>query len=237
MDWSSIAISKGVLLTGMWVTLQVTAVAIGCGLVLGTMLAIAGVSASALLRRFVNAYVALFRAIPLVMLLLWFFLIVPQALKAAFDLSPSMDIRLVSAMVAFALLEAAFFCEIIRAGILSVPAGQFAAARALGMTTWQSLRFIILPQAFKAMLPVLLTQCVVIFQDTSLVYVIGLGDFFRRAASIGERDGTIVPMLLFAGCVYWAICSTLTGAIRLLRSRSERAQTRLAVAKQEMSCR
>ncbi|WP_019143216.1 ABC transporter permease subunit [Noviherbaspirillum massiliense] len=220
MDWNTLAQSRGLLFEGMWVTLKITLVAILCGLAWGTVLAVCSIARNKLLNVFAKAYVSLFRSIPLVMLLLWFFLIVPQFLKAVFDLSPSVDIRLVSAMVAFALLEAAFFCEIMRAGIQSLPKGQFYAARALGMTPFQSMRFVILPQAFKAMLPILLTQCIVIFQDTSLVYVIALGDFFRRATSIGERDGSLVQMLLFAGVVYWIICSLLSMIVKLIQLRT-----------------
>lgn len=220
MDWWSILESRDLLLTGMWVTLKVTAVAIFFGLAWGTVLAICSIAKSRALNLFAKGYVTLFRSIPLIMLLLWFFLIVPQFLKALFDLSPSVDIRLVSAMVAFALLEAAFFCEIMRAGILSLPKGQFYAARAMGMSPYQSMRYIILPQAFKAMLPIVLTQCIVIFQDTSLVYVIALGDFFRRATSIGERDGTLVQMLIFAGATYWLICSLLTVVVKLIQTRT-----------------
>jgi glutamate/aspartate transport system permease protein len=220
MDWSIIVESRGLLATGMWITLKITVVAIVCGLVWGTVLALLCLVQNKALNVFAKAYVSLFRSIPLVMLLLWFFLIVPQFLKALFNLSPSIDIRLVSAMVAFSLLEAAFFCEIMRAGIQSLPRGQFHAARALGMKPYQVMQFIILPQAFKAMLPIVLTQCIVIFQDTSLVYVIALGDFFRRATSIGERDGNIVQMLIFAGVVYWLICSLLVIFVRLIRTKS-----------------
>ncbi len=222
-DWNTLLASRGLLFAGLWVTLKITLVAVLCGLLWGTVLAMLSISKSRALVQFAKVYVSVFRSIPLVMLLLWFFLIVPQFLKAVFDLSPSVDIRLVSAMVAFSLLEAAFFCEIMRAGIQSLPVGQFHAARALGMSPYQSMRFIILPQAFKAMLPILLTQCIVIFQDTSLVYVIALGDFFRRATSIGERDGTIVQMLLFAGLTYWIICSLLTLIVKLLQSRTSHA--------------
>ena len=157
------------------------------------------------------------------MLLLWFFLIVPQLLKSIFDLSPSVDIRLVSAMVAFSMLEAAFFSEIIRAGILGLPVGQFQAAQSLGMTTLQGFRHIILPQALRAMLPIMLTQCIVIFQDTSLVYVIALGDFFSNAVRIGERDGSVVQLLLFAGLVYWVICAALSGVVRIVQLRLREA--------------
>jgi glutamate/aspartate transport system permease protein len=213
--------SRQILAAGAWITLKVTLVAIACGIALGTVLAVFGVSKIKALNAFSRAYVSLFRSIPLVMLLLWFFLIVPQVLKAVFDLSPSVDIRLVSAMVAFSMLEAAFFAEIIRAGIIGLSRGQFHAAQALGMTPFQTMRYIILPQAFKAMLPVMLTQCIVIFQDTSLVYVIALGDFFRNAVSIGERDGTLIQMLLFAGLVYWAICSILSVLVKMLQHRTQ----------------
>ncbi len=219
-DWDSILAARGIIGAGIVVTLQVTLVAIVGGIAGGTVLAICAVSGSRPLQLFARFYVALFRAVPLVMLLLWFFLIVPQVLRAVFGLSPSVDIRLVSAMVAFVLLESAFFAEIIRAGIIGLSKGQFHAAASLGMSRYQSMRYIILPQAFRAMLPIMLTQCIVIFQDTSLVYVISLSDFFRNTVSIGERDGTLVPMLLLAGAAYWAICSGLSGLVRLLRNRA-----------------
>lgn len=220
LDWESIVAARSVIGAGVWVTLQVTLVAIAGGIVGGTVLAICAVSGRKPLQLFARYYVALFRAVPLVMLLLWFFLIVPQILRTVFGLSPSVDIRLVSAMVAFVLLESAFFAEIIRAGILGLSKGQFHAAAALGMGRYQAMRYIILPQAFRAMLPIMMTQCIVIFQDTSLVYVISLGDFFRNTVSIGERDGTLVPMLLLAGAVYWVICSGLSGLVRALQKRT-----------------
>ena len=219
MDWQALFGATDVLLSGMGVTLQITAVAILCGLVLGTLLAVMSLSAHRPLRVGVQAYVTLFRSIPLVMLLLWFFLIVPQFLKAMFDLPSGVDVRLLSALVAYSLLEAAFFCEIIRAGISGLPHAQIHAAQALGLTPAQSMRYVILPQAFRAMVPVALTQCIVIFQDTSLVYVIALDDFFRRMTAIGERDGTLIPMLLITGATYWAVSTTLITMTRLLRAR------------------
>lgn len=220
-DWGAIVDARAILAAGAWITLQVTLVAIGCGIAWGTVLALCAVSRVKMLNVFARSYVSLFRSIPLIMLLLWFFLIVPQLLKVVFGLSPTVDIRLVSAMVAYSMLEGAFFAEIIRAGILGLSRGQFSAARSLGMTPYQTMRYIILPQAFKAMLPIMLTQCIVIFQDTSLVYVIALGDFFRNAVSIGERDGTLVQMLLFAGFVYWIICSTLSIAVKAVQQRTQ----------------
>lgn len=220
LDWDSIVAARSIIAAGAVVTLQVTLVAIAGGIVGGIVLAMFAVSGNRPLQRFARYYVSLFRAVPLVMLLLWFFLIVPQVLRTVFGLSPSVDIRLVSAMVAFVLLESAFFAEIIRAGIIGLSKGQFHAAASLGMTRYQSMRYIILPQAFRAMLPIMMTQCIVIFQDTSLVYVISLGDFFRNTVSIGERDGTLVPMLLLAGAAYWAICSGLSGLVRTLQKKA-----------------
>ena len=170
---------------------------------------------------FAKAYVTVFRSIPLVMVLLWFFLIVPQLLQGVLGLSPTIDIRLASAMVAFSLFEAAYYSEIIRAGIQAVPRGQVNAAFALGMNYAQAMRLVILPQAFRAMVPLLLTQAIVLFQDTSLVYVISLADFFRTAANIGDRDGTTVEMVLFAGACYFVICSLASALVKGLQKRSQ----------------
>jgi glutamate/aspartate transport system permease protein len=151
--------------------------------------------------------------------LLWFFLIVPQVLQNVLHLSPDIDIRLASAMVAFSLFEAAYYSEIIRAGIQAVPRGQVSAAFALGMRYAQAMRYIVLPQAFRAMVPLLLTQAIVLFQDTSLVYVISLADFFRTATNIGDRDGTTVEMVLFAGACYFIICVVASSLVKGLRKK------------------
>ncbi|MDK3025323.1 glutamate/aspartate ABC transporter permease GltK [Cupriavidus taiwanensis] len=191
---------------GMMVSLKITVTAVVVGIVWGTILAMMRLSSFRLLNWFAQGYVTVFRSIPLVMVLLWFFLIIPQVLQGLFNLSPATDLRMTSALVAFALFEAAYYSEIIRAGIQSVSRGQMFAAQALGMTYGQSMRLVILPQAFRNMVPLLLTQGIILFQDTSLVYVSALADFFGQAYGIGERDGRIVEMLLFAGLVYFIIC-------------------------------
>ena len=117
-------------------------------------------------------------------------------------------------LITFILFEAAYYSEIIRAGILSVSRGQFGAAYALGMTYGQAMRLVILPQAFRNMIPLLLTQGIVLFQDTSLVYVSALTDFFGEAYGLGERDGRVVEMLLFAGAVYFVICYSFSLLVR-----------------------
>jgi len=206
-DFSSINASTiHVLGEGMMVSLKITVTAVIVGIVWGTILAMMRLSSSKPLNWFAQGYVTLFRSIPLVMVLLWFFLIIPQLLQKVFNLNAASDLRMTSALIAFSLFEAAYYSEIIRAGIQSVSRGQMFAAQALGMTYGQTMRLVILPQAFRNMVPLLLTQGIILFQDTSLVYVSALADFFGQAYGIGERDGRIVEMLLFAGLVYFIIC-------------------------------
>jgi glutamate/aspartate transport system permease protein len=221
-DWSGIPGALPTLWTGAIITFEITVIAIVCGILIGTALALLRLSGIKPLEWFARIYVTLFRSIPLVMVLLWFFLIVPQVLQNLLGLSPDIDIRLASAMVAFSLFEAAYYSEIIRAGIQAVPRGQVNAAFALGMTYSQAMKLIVLPQAFRAMVPLLLTQAIVLFQDTSLVYVIGLADFFRTAANIGDRDGTSVEMVLFAGACYFVICVIASSLVKSLQKKVAR---------------
>lgn len=218
LDWSSIPGALPFLWNGMLCTLSITGIAIVVGIVLGTLIASARLSASPVLSGLAALYVNGFRSIPLVMVLLWFYLLVPQLIQAVFK-SPGADIRLVSAFVAFSLFEASYYAEIIRAGIQSISRGQVAAGLALGMSRAQTMRLIILPQAFRRMLPLLLTQAIILFQDTSLVYVIGLSEFFGVAYRTGDRDGTIVELLLFAGAVYFVLCFAASNLVRVLQKR------------------
>ncbi|MGL5385466.1 MAG: glutamate/aspartate ABC transporter permease GltK [Serratia sp. (in: enterobacteria)] len=219
-DWGSIVPSFPYLLQGLVVTLKITVTAIVFGILWGTVLAVMRLSSIKVISWFAALYVNLFRSVPLVMVLLWFYLVVPSLLQQVLGLSPKTDIRLISAMVAFSLFEAAYYSEIIRAGIESVSRGQSSASLALGMTQWQSMRLVILPQAFRAMVPLLLTQGIVLFQDTSLVYVLSLADFFRTASTIGERDGTQVEMILFAGLVYFVISLAASALVSYLKKRT-----------------
>ena len=219
-DWSSIAPSMPYLLQGLVVTAKITITAIVFGIIWGTVLAVMRLSPIKAISWFATAYVNVFRSIPLVMVLLWFYLVVPSLLQNVLGLSPKTDIPKISAMVAFSLFEAAYYSEIIRAGIMSISRGQSSAALALGMTHGQSMRLVILPQAFRAMVPLLLTQGIVLFQDTSLVYVLSLADFFRTATTIGERDGTQVEMVLFAGLVYFVISIAASMLVNYLKKRT-----------------
>ena len=203
-DWSSIPGALPHFISGGWVTIQMVSVALLVGLVWGCILAVARTMGPKPIAWLAAAYVNTFRSIPLVMVILWFYLITPALIRSIFGQTVG-DLRLASAMSAFALFEAAYYSEIIRAGIQSVSKGQYSAAAALGLTPFQSMRYVILPQAVRNMVPLLLTQAIILFQDTSLVYVIGLADFFGAAHKIGERDGRLVELLVFAGAVYFVV--------------------------------
>ena len=218
-DWSSIPGALPFLWDGMKVSLVITAQAVLVGVVWGTVLAMMRLSSVKALSWFAAGYVNLFRAVPLVMVLLWFFLIVPRFIETLLDFPPGTDLRLSSAMMGFALFESAYYSEIIRAGIQSVPKGQVSAAAALGMTYAQGMRLVVLPQAFRNMVPLLLTQAIILFQDTSLVYVSALADFFGAAYKVGDRDGRLVEMLLFAGAVYFVICFSASQIVKRLQKK------------------
>lgn len=218
-DWSSIPGALPFLWEGMKVSLQIALTAVVVGIVWGTLLAMMRLSPIKPVSLFAAGYVNLFRAVPLVMVLLWFFLIVPKFIEQLFNLPGGTDMRLASAMIGFALFEAAYYSEIIRAGIQSVPKGQISASYALGMTYSQAMRLVVLPQAFRNMVPLLLTQAIILFQDTSLVYVSALADFFGAAYKVGDRDGRLVEMLLFAGAVYFVICYAASTLVKRLQKK------------------
>jgi len=217
-DWSSIPGALPYLAEGMLRTLQITAVAVVAGMFLGTILAVCRLSKNPVLSTLAAFYVTCFRSIPLVMVLLWFYLLVPDLIKRIVG-NPTLDIRLLSAFVAFSLFEASYYAEIIRAGIQSVSKGQVSAGLALGMTGGETMRLVVLPQAFRRMIPLLLTQAIILFQDTSLVYVMGLADFFGVAYNTGNRDGTLVELILFAGAVYLVICFIASTVVRKMQKK------------------
>ena len=218
-DWSSVKPALPFMWLGMKVTLEITLTAMSVGIALGTVLAVLRLQRNPVLSGFSAAYVNLFRAVPLIMVLLWFFLIVPTLIEHIFNLPRTADTRVTSAMVAFSLFQAAYYAEIIRAGIQSVTAGQMGAALALGMSYGQAMRLVVLPQAFRNMTPLLLTQTIILFQDTSLVYVSAVRDFFGAATIIGTRDGRQVELILFAGGVYFVISFALSSLVKYWQDR------------------
>jgi glutamate/aspartate transport system permease protein len=213
-DWSSIRPALPFLWKGMQLTLRITFTAMIVGIGLGTILAMMRLSNNRLVSGISAFYVNTFRSIPLVMVLLWFFLIVPALLEEILTIPRHEDTRVTSALVAFSAFQAAYYAEIIRAGIQSVSSGQIGAALALGMTYLKAMRLVVLPQAFRNMTPLLLTQTIILFQDTSLVVVSAMADFLGAARLVGERDGRLVEMLLFAGVVYFAVCFVASSFVK-----------------------
>jgi glutamate/aspartate transport system permease protein len=197
------------LLRGLLFSLQLTVIATVGGIVLGTLLALMRLSGNRLLSLPAAMYVNVMRSVPLVMVLLWFFLLVP------FILGRSTGAEM-SAVVTFIAFEAAFFCEIMRSGIQGIPKAQMQAGSALGLDTWQNLRFIILPQAFRNMTPVLLTQVIILFQDTSLVYAIGAYDLLKGFEVAGKNFGRPVEAYVAAALTYFVICFAFTTLSRWL---------------------
>ena len=205
---------------GMQFSLGLTLLAMAGGIVLGTLLALMRLSPFRLLSWPAGAYVNLVRSIPLILVIFWFYFLIPIAIKKLTGNPYASGIGpFYSALIAFTMFEAAYYCEIIRAGIQSVPRGQVQAAYALGLNYRQAALLVILPQAFRNMLPVLLTTSIILFQDTSLVYVVGLTDFMGAASKIARRDGRLVELYLFAALIYFILCFTASYFVKRLQSR------------------
>ena len=195
------------LLKGLALTLELTAVAFVGGLTLGTLIAVIRQMQTPVLAKVLGAYVTLLRSIPVILLLFWFFFLVPLVLGR---LSGAHSIPIGprwTAFIAFVLVEAAYYAEIVRAGLRSVDKGQFQAAAALGLSTFDTYTAVIIPQVLRATSPVIVSQTIVLFQDTSLVYVISLTDFLGAASQIAQRDGTLVEMYTTVAAVYLLLCS------------------------------
>ena len=205
---------------GMSFTLTLTALATLGGLIVGTILALMRLSGIKPLEWFANVYTTLFRSLPLVLVIFWFYFLLPYIGAWFWGMERPMQVgALKSALITFTLFEAAYFAEIMRAGIQSIPKGQGAAGYALGLSYWQVMGTIILPQAFRNMIPVILTQTIVLFQDTSLVYVLSLTDFLGAASKVAQRDGRLVEMYLFAALVYFVISYALSHLVKVLQDR------------------
>ena len=205
---------------GLAFTLEVTVMAMVGGIVLGTLLAMMRLSSSKPLSFVAATYVNGLRAIPLVLVIFWFYFLVPYV--GAWVIGSPTPIKVgafTSALVTFILFEACYYCEIMRAGIQSISRGQASAGYALGMNYWQVMQKIVLPQAFRNMTPVLLTQTIVLFQDVSLVYIISLPDFVTIASKVAQRDGRLVEMYVFVALVYFLICLALSFWVKRLQSR------------------
>ncbi len=220
LDFEVVARTWPYLLGGLQYTLQLTVVAAIGGVIFGTLLAMARLSSWRGLSLAAAGYVNLMRSVPLLLVIFWFYFLVPvllQSLTGA-ERPPQIGAER-SAYVTFIMFEAAYFCEIMRAGIQSIPKGQVGAAFALGLNYWQSMRLVVLPQAVRNMLPLLLTQTIILFQDVSLVSLLNVTDFVGAASKIAQRDSRIVEMYLFVAIVYFVLCSLLSMLVRRLQKR------------------
>lgn len=207
-------------LDGMTFTLELTVFAAVGGIVFGTLIALMRLSGFAPLSMLAAGYTNLFRSLPLLLVIFWFYFLIPWiAMWVTGAERPKPVGALMSALITFTLFEAAYFAEIMRAGIQSVTRSQVAAGHALGLNYWQVMGHVVLPQAFRNMTPVLLTQTIVLFQDTSLVYVLSLTDFLGAASKIAQRDFRLVEMYLFAAIVYFIISFALSSMVRRLQAR------------------
>ena len=202
----------GFLLKGLYFSLFLTVVATLGGILFGTLLALMRLSGKKWLDAPAAIYVNGMRSIPLVMVILWFFLLVPNIIGR--PIGPEY-----SAVITFIAFEAAYFSEIMRAGIQSIPRGQVSAGQAMGMSYGQNMKLVILPQAFRNMLPVLLTQTIILFQDTSLVYAIGAYDLLKGFETAGKNYGRPEEAYLLAAVVYFIICYSLSYVVKRLQKK------------------
>jgi len=200
---------------GMTFSLTLTFLAATFGLALGTLLALCRMSPSKLLSVPAGLYVNGMRSVPLLLVIFWFYFLAPYigAWITGSD-TPVQVGAYKSAVVTFTLFESAYFCEIMRAGIKSIARGQLSAGLALGLNYRQTMTFVVIPQALRNMTPALLTRVITLFQDTSLVYVLSMTDFFGAASDIGARDGRTVELYLFAAAVYFVICFSASRLVK-----------------------
>ena len=208
-NWSLI---QGFILKGLWFSIVLTIIATAGGIFFGTILALMRLSGRKWLDVPASIYVNGMRSIPLVMVILWFFLLVP------FIIGRPLGAEYL-AVITFIAFEAAYFSEIMRAGIQSIPRGQVFAGQALGMSYGQNMKLVILPQAFRNMLPVLLTQTIILFQDTSLVYAIGAYDLLKGFDTAGKNFGRPTEMYIAAAVLYFIICFSLSWFVKRLHKR------------------
>ena len=221
LDFNVIERSIGYLFReGMTFTLTLTGLSALGGIVFGTLLAMMRLSSHKWLSLPATGYVNLMRSIPLLLVIFWFYFLVPY--MGAWIVGSPRPIQVgafASSVITFMMFEAAYYSEIMRAGIQSVSRGQVWAGYALGLDYWQTMAKVVLPQAFRNMIPILLTQTIILFQDTSLVYVLSITDFLGAASKIAQRDGRLVEMYTFAALVYFVVSYVLSTLVKRLQLR------------------
>ena len=219
-DLSAIASVVPFLLSGLLFTIQITLVGVAGGIVFGSGLAVARLSDNRLLSASATAYINVMRSIPLIMVIFWVFFLVPWAIGWLTNGGRPVAVGAsLTIYVTFVLFEAAYYAEIVRAGFRSISAGQYAACAALGLSKLHAYTYILFPQAIRNVLPILLTQTIILFQDTSLVYVISATDLLGAATKIAQRDGRLVEMYLIVGVIYFLFCYAASQIVKRLQGR------------------
>jgi len=219
LDWGVIWKNREVLADGMLLSLKLFGIALAGGIFFGTLLAMARLSSWRILAYPAAGFVNLIRSIPFIMAIFWFYFLTPMLVSKFTGQQGEAVGPFTSAIVAFIMVESAYYSEIIRAGIQSIPRGQPWAAYALGMNYWQAMGQVVLPQAFRNMVPIMLTQAIILFQDTSLVYVVGLKDFLGAASKGGQLTGRIVELYIFVAIVFFVICFGASTVVKRLQAR------------------
>ncbi len=225
-DFSIIIKSLPILWDGLLLSLQLFAIALAGGIFFGTLLALARLSSFKILSYPAAGFVNLIRSIPFIMAIFWFYFLTPVLMQKLTGQQGEAVGPFTSAIVAFIMVESAYYSEIIRAGIQSVPRGQPWAAYALGLNYWQAMGYVVLPQAFRNMIPIMLTQAIILFQDTSLVYVVGLKDFLGAASKAGQLTGRIVELYIFVAIVFLVICFGASKLVKFIQVRMDPARQR-----------
>ena len=218
-DFSAVLSNWPYLLEGLWFTAQVTVVGLTGGLVFGSLLAVARLSRNPIVSTLATAYVNLMRSIPLILVIFWVFFLVPWVIGWVMRSSRPIPVGAsLTIFVTFVLFEAAYYAEIVRAGLRSISPGQYAASEALGLSKAQAYVYVIFPQALRNVLPILLTQTIVLFQDTSLVYVISATDLLGAATKLAQRDGRLVEMYLTVGVIYFLCCFAASQLVKRVQA-------------------
>jgi glutamate/aspartate transport system permease protein len=220
VDLSAITSVVPFLLSGLLFTIQITVVGVAGGVVFGSLLAVARLSDNRLLSTLATVYINLMRSIPLIMVIFWVFFLVPWAIGWLTNGGRPVAVGAsLTIYVTFVLFEAAYYAEIVRAGFRSISSGQYSACEALGLSKFHAYVYILFPQAIRNVLPILLTQTIILFQDTSLVYVISATDLLGAATKIAQRDGKLVEMYLIVGVIYFLFCYSASQFVKRLQGR------------------
>ena len=205
---------------GLLFTVKLTFVAMIGGIILGTVLAMMRLSSHRLISFVATSYVNLIRSVPLLLVIFWFYFLAPYIGAWIIGAQEPVQVGAFSScLITFIMFEAAYYCEIMRSGIQSIPRGQISAGYAIGMNYWQTMAYVVLPQAFRNMIPILLTQTIVLFQDVSLVSILGIPDFVGSANAVAHRDGRLVEMYTFVAVVYFILCFSLSSLVKKLQQK------------------